>query len=98
MTSGHYNNGDGKADVLWRHTSGLLYGWLLNGTSRIGEGSPGGAATDWTVARVGDFNGDGKADILWRHSAGAVAIWLMNGTAAASVGALGSAETSWVIQ
>jgi hypothetical protein len=42
-------NGDGKADILWRHTSGDLYQWLLNGTSIIGTGSPGGAGTDWQI-------------------------------------------------
>jgi hypothetical protein len=35
-------DGDGKADLLWRHTTGAVYVWLLNGTSRIGEGSLGG--------------------------------------------------------
>jgi len=42
-------NGDGKADILWRHTSGSLYEWLLNGTSTIGTGSPGGAGIDWQI-------------------------------------------------
>ena len=42
-------NGDGKADILWRHTSGSLYIWELNGPSVIGTGSPGGASTDWQI-------------------------------------------------
>jgi len=24
-------NGDGKANILWRHTSGMVYTWLMNG-------------------------------------------------------------------
>src|SRR5262249_19136441 len=32
-------NGDGKADVLWRHTSGLVFEWFLNGTAIAGTGS-----------------------------------------------------------
>ena len=36
-------NGDGKADILWRHSSGTVYVWLMNGTTVIGAGSPGTA-------------------------------------------------------
>jgi hypothetical protein len=42
-------NGDGKADILWRHTSGTTAVWLLNGLSVIGNGSPGGTSTDWQI-------------------------------------------------
>src|SRR5205085_1360931 len=94
VTSGRSGdfNGDGTADILWRHTSGAVYEWLLNGTSIIGQGSPGSASTDWTIVGVGDFNGDGTADILWRHTSGLVYIWLMNGTSIlAGSGSPGSA-------
>jgi hypothetical protein len=60
----HDFNGDDRSDILWRHTSGLVYEWLLNGTSVVEYGSPGKATTDWTIVGVGDFNGDGNADIL----------------------------------
>src|SRR5215831_13000438 len=63
-------NGDGKADILLQHTSGVLYEWLLNGPTVIGQGSPGGLGTDWTVVGIGDFNGDGKADLLLQHTSG----------------------------
>src|SRR5262249_4742933 len=72
-------NGDGRADILWRPTSGVLDIWLLNGTSAISSPSPGAVGTDWTIVGVGDFNGDGRADILWRHTSGIVFVWLMNG-------------------
>jgi hypothetical protein len=42
-------NGDGKGDVLWRHTSGTVAVWLLNGPSVIATGVQGGATTDWQV-------------------------------------------------
>jgi len=42
-------NGDGRADVPWRHSSGTLAVWLLDGVSVIGSGSPGGASIDWQI-------------------------------------------------
>jgi hypothetical protein len=91
-------NGDGKADLLWRHTSGAVYIWLLDGTSRIGEGPVGGVSTDWTIVGVGDFNGDGKADLLWRHTSGAVYVWLLDGTSRIGEGPVGGVSTDWQIQ
>jgi hypothetical protein len=80
-------NGDGKADILWRHSSGLVYVWLMDGTTIIGEGSPASMGTDWT-SRGGDFNGDSKADPL-APQPGDLSTWFMNGTSlvAASGGA-----------
>ena len=40
---------DGKADILSRHISGVVYLWLMSGTTIIGGGSPGSAPTDWTI-------------------------------------------------
>lgn len=75
-------NGDGKADVLWRHsTTGQNYVWIMNGKAISSEGflrtvaDPG-----WQVAAVGDFDGDGKSDILWRNAAaGHNYLWPMDG-------------------
>ena len=91
-------NGDGRSDILWRHTSGSVLIWLINGTTVSGVGSPGTAGLDWTIQKAFDFNGDGRADILWRHSSGLVAIWLINGTSTAAVGSLGGADSTWTIQ
>ncbi|HXJ80821.1 MAG TPA: FG-GAP-like repeat-containing protein [Candidatus Methylomirabilis sp.] len=88
---------DGDADILWRHSSGVVFTWLMNGTTIHASGSPGGASTDWTIAGIGDFNGDGKADILWRHSSGAVVIWFMNGTTVTGTGSPGAVSTDWTI-
>ena len=71
-------NGDGRDDILWRHTSGEVGQWL--GMPSGGFANNGGAAANavdpsWTVVANGDFNGDGRADVLWRHSSGVFAEW-----------------------
>jgi FG-GAP repeat len=63
-------NGNGRADILFRHTSGSLYTWFMDGLSVSSEGAMGGVDGTWTVQGAGGFNGDGKADILWRHALG----------------------------
>jgi hypothetical protein len=90
-------NGDGRADVLWRHTSGTVVEWLVNGLSVIGAGSPGTATGDWTIAGAGDFNGDGKTDILWRHATGTVGVWFLDGLAVVGGGSPGGAGSDWTI-
>jgi len=75
-------DGDGRADILWRHAaSGGNSIWLMDGAIRLGGGPIAAVPdTDWRIARIGDFNGDGRADILWRHARqGSNSIWLMNG-------------------
>jgi hypothetical protein len=72
-------NGDGKSDILWRHTDGTTGMWLLNGTAFVASANIAVVPNTLTVAGVGDFNGDGKSDILWRDSLGGIGMWLMNG-------------------
>jgi hypothetical protein len=43
-------NGDDKADILWRHTSGTVAVWFMNGTSVVGVGVVGTPTTDWHIA------------------------------------------------
>ncbi|MEU2952490.1 VCBS repeat-containing protein [Streptomyces xanthochromogenes] len=78
--------GDGRADLLARDTSGVL--WLYQGTTsttapfaprvRIGAG--------WEVynslAGKGDLTGDGRPDLLARDASGV--LWLYEGTGKAS--------------
>ena len=90
-------NGDGKSDILWRHSSGEVHAWLMNGTSRSSGGLLDDVDASWTVQGTGDFNGDGKADVLWRHSSGLVYVWFMNGGSIASAGSLGNVGSDWVI-
>jgi subtilisin len=76
-------DGDGKADLIWQHTTeGLLAVWLMNGTQvtttrllSIDHASD----LQWQIVGAGDLNGDGKADLLWQHQAqGWVAVWYLD--------------------
>ena len=72
-------NGDGRADILWRHDGGQVTDWL--GTASGGfvnnQGNiPNFVPTDWKVAGTGDFDGDGRDDIVWRHDSGLFTNWL----------------------
>jgi hypothetical protein len=91
-------DGDGKADILWRQSSGSVAAWFMNGVTVTSSASLGGVGNDWTMEDVGDFDGDGKADILWRHSSGVVSIWLMNGPTIVASGSPGGVGTDWTIQ
>ncbi len=86
-------DGDRRADILWRHSSGVTYLWLMNGV----EDSPGTVDLGWTIASAADFTGDGKADILWRHTSGLTAIWQMDGLQFIDVGIPGGVDPSWSI-
>jgi len=91
-------NGDGKADILWRHSSGIVAQWLMNGPNVVGAGLPGEVPPDWAIVGRGDFNGDGKADILWRNtSSGGVVMWLMDGGTVLGNLVLGAVPVDWII-
>jgi len=91
-------DGDGKSDILWRHSSGMVAEWNMNGMALASGGAvAGGAAvtSDWQIAGVGDFGGDGKNDILWQSTNGQLAIWQMDGSTLLSAGvAVGGAAVS----
>jgi hypothetical protein len=93
-------NGDGKADILWRHRGGALYVWFMSGTSLTGSSFLPTIPLNWQIQGVGDFDGDGKADILWRElGSGATYLWLMNGAIIAVQGYTGAqTDSSWQIQ
>lgn len=85
-------NGDGKADLLWRHDSrGLTGAWLMNGSAIDSLGIwPFVTDPNWKPLGSDDFDGDGKSDLAWWHQAHGLGIWLMNGlTPSASAVVLG---------
>ncbi|MBV9112358.1 MAG: VCBS repeat-containing protein [Hyphomicrobiales bacterium] len=100
-------NGDGKADLLWRNTSGMLVDWTMNGSqiTNVQQVTSGGSAvsldSSWQIAQIGDFNGNGTSGILWRNTNGNLEEWSMNGaqiTSASPVTFQGNAATppnSW---
>jgi hypothetical protein len=72
-------NSDAKADILWRHDSGAIALWIMNGAQKAADQVVSAMSNDWRVADTADLNGDGKADILWRNDNGQVQLWTMNG-------------------
>ena len=65
-------DGDGKDDILLRHTDGRWKGYLMDGKAVLDSGSITGLPTDpvWNVAGLGDLGGDGKTDVVLRHPDG----------------------------
>jgi hypothetical protein len=61
-------NGDGKADILWQGTDGVLKAWSYNRAAN----SWGYTAnfTGGAVAGTGDFTGDGHSDIIMNSAGG----------------------------
>jgi hypothetical protein len=76
-------DGDGRSDILWRHTAkGKNSLWLMSGRTILAGSGPVQTLsnTNWAPVGVDDFNGDGRSDILWRHAVtGKNSLWLMSG-------------------
>jgi subtilisin family serine protease len=95
-------NGDGKADVLWRHaSSGQVSAWFLDGINLSAGALIDAAQPDanWRIAGTADFNLDGRTDLLWRHEGtGGLSVWFMAGTTRTGQVALaGQADLAWKI-
>jgi hypothetical protein len=46
--------------ILWRHTSGLVHLWVMDGPSVISASAVTSVTADWSIERLGDFNGDAR--------------------------------------
>jgi hypothetical protein len=91
-------SGEGSSDILWRHDSGVVSEYQMNGTAISGGGFVSQPSNDWTVQGTGDFNGDGHADILWRYKDGTVSEYQMNGTAISGGGYVSQPSNDWKFQ
>jgi hypothetical protein len=77
-------NSDGKADILWRHSTGWLATWIMNGMATLTDAKLLDPMSEpdpvWRIAGYIDANQDGKLDILWQNEKqGTIRIWLMDG-------------------
>jgi hypothetical protein len=75
--------GDGRAQIVWRHDTGVMALWVLN-REKLVDGmllSPSRVADPaWRVVGLRDIDADGKDDLIWQNfSTGQTAAWLMNG-------------------
>lgn len=89
--------GDGKADILWKHTDGSIYAWLMNGLTIPAANLMVGAGTGWSVTHTGDLNGDGKDDILFKNTDGSVYGWTMNGLVITTGGYMIGPAQGWSV-
>ena len=73
-------NGDGRSEILWRHSNGQFAMWELNGRTLV-NGAVFNTLGDsgWKILGFGDFDGDGDDDVFFRHTNGNTAFWLMQG-------------------
>ena len=93
-------NADRRSDILWRHTSGASYVWMMDGLSLRASTYLAPISASWQVQAVADFDGDREADILWREVAsGTTYIWFMRGSTTFGQGFTGSqADNAWSIE
>lgn len=94
-------DGDGHADLLWRHkANGQNALWLMRdgAFSRLVSLET-IADANWTIAAVWDLTRDNKPDVLWRNSAtGHNVLWIMDGASRrASVELPRVSKTAWSV-
>ena len=75
-------DGDGRDDVLLRHTNGHWYYYAMDGARYVvGRQGTANLSRDlgYALAGIGDLNGDGRDDVLLRHDDGSWYYYAMNG-------------------
>jgi len=90
-------SGDGAPDLLWRHTTGDTWVWIMQGAGFGSAGGIGNPGTSWQVKSLADLDGDGKTDLVWRHTDGTTYLWKMNGLAVDAFLPLANPGGTWQI-
>jgi hypothetical protein len=94
-------DGDGKADLVWRHGgNGQNLAWMMNGTA-VRSLATLTAVTDlgWQVQGLADFDADGRADVVWRNTrTGRNILWTMDGATVRGLHALDDVtDLKWMV-
>jgi hypothetical protein len=73
-------DGDGKADLLWRHENGATSIWkgTASGFQQAAYNDM-SVSTAWRIGGAGDVNGDGRGDIVWQKNDGSISAWYSDG-------------------
>jgi hypothetical protein len=70
-------DGTRHSDILWRHSSGVIYQWTMRGFTIVSEKPLRAIEDEWKAVGLADFSGEGWADVFWRHDfSGQNALWL----------------------
>jgi hypothetical protein len=90
-------DGNGTSDILWRHTSGAVVAWMMDGATRTEVATVhAGVGSKWRIETLRDLDGDGRHDLVLRNSLnGDVYGWLMEGTSLATSGFVRNVSLSW---
>ena len=95
-------NGDGRDDIIWRHTNGTIFDWLGNadGSFTSNYANAGFLDNTWAIADIADYNGDGRADLLVRQNSGLTMDWLgqADGSFFNNYANAAYLNTSWQVQ
>jgi hypothetical protein len=93
---------DGNSGVLWRHDSGQVYFWEMDGLGVKAEGSVAHRSSPQRLAhpRHRRLRRRRESDLLWRHDSGQVYFWEMDGLTIKAEGGVAHAPVpnDWHIQ
>ena len=87
---------DGRDDVVFRHTLGTLYAWLMAGAEIVEHGSLGSIGTGWSNVGLLDLDGDNNRDLIWRRNDGRVRVGFLDGISSMSTESITTLNDNWV--